>query len=258
VSNVVSQVPLAFAAGLISVLSPCVLPLMPAYLSLVSGLSVEQIRDGVDTDAALRRRVLRSCLGFICGFTIVFMAMGVGAFAIGHVVRSWRAELMGIEFGISQVAGVVIVLFGLHMTGLVPIPLLNRDTRLHIGGRDRSFASTMLIGAGFGLGWSPCIGPILSTVLALAGSRDTALQGTLLLAVYSAGLALPFLLAGWSIELFFRSFARVKQHFRLLEVVSGGILIAVGLLLVFNQFTRLNRTFVFLNDWIAALEGTLL
>jgi cytochrome c-type biogenesis protein len=116
----------------------------------------------------------------------------------------------------------------------------------------------MLVGAGFGLGWSPCIGPILSTVLALAASKETALQGTALLAVYSAGLAVPFLLAGWSIEFFFRAFARIKQHFRALEVASGAILVAVGLLLVFNQFTRLNQSMVFLNDWIAALEEMLL
>jgi cytochrome c-type biogenesis protein len=256
VADVVSQAPLAFAAGLISVLSPCVLPLMPAYLSLVSGLSVEEL----DTPAAagLRRRVLLSCSGFIAGFTLVFMAMGVGAVAIGHVVRSWRGELFGIDFGISQLAGLVIVLFGLHMTGLLPIPLLNRDSRLQLGGDGRGFGGTMLVGAGFGLGWSPCIGPILSTVLALAASKETALQGTALLAVYSAGLAVPFLLAGWSIEFFFRAFARIKQHFRALEVASGAILVAVGLLLVFNQFTRLNQSMVFLNDWIAALEEMLL
>jgi cytochrome c-type biogenesis protein len=264
VADLVSQAPLAFAAGLISVLSPCVLPLMPAYLSLVSGVSVEEMEDGAG--AGLRRRVLLSCSGFIAGFSIVFMAMGVGAVAIGHVVRSWQAELFGVAFGIAQIAGVAIVVFGLHMTGLVPIALLNRDTRPRLGGSGvggsgspgRGLGATVLIGAGFGLGWSPCIGPILSTVLTLAASRETVLQGTLLLGVYSAGLAVPFLLAGWSIEFFFRSFARLKQHFRALEIASGAILVAVGLLLVFNQFTRLNQTLRFLNDWIAALEGMLL
>lgn len=251
-----AQAPLAFLAGVISVLSPCVLPLMPAYLSLVSGLSIDELE--TDAGPGLRRRVLLSCSGFIAGFTIVFMAMGVGAVAIGHFVRSWRGELFGIDFGISQVAGVVIALFGLHMTGLLPIGALYRDTRMQLGGRDRSLISTVAIGAGFALGWSPCIGPILSTVLALAASNETAVQGTLLLGVYSAGLAVPFLLAGWSIEFFFRSFARIKQHFRALEIVSGSVLVAVGLLLVFNQFTRLNQSLSFVNRWIAAMEEVLL
>ena len=150
-TDVVSQAPLAFAAGVLSVLSPCVLPLLPAYLSLVSGVSVEQIADGAGP--GLRRRVLGACAGFIAGFTLVFMAMGVGAVAVGQVVRSWRAELLGIDFGLSQVAGVAIALFGLHMTGLVPIGILNRDTRPQLGERQRGLASTVLIGAGFGLGW---------------------------------------------------------------------------------------------------------
>jgi len=256
VTEVVSQIPLAFAAGLISVLSPCVLPLMPAYLSLVSGLSVEEMQ--AEAAPGLRRRVLLACSGFIAGFSLVFMAMGVGAVAIGHVVRTWRIDIFGLELGMSQLAGVVVVLFGLHMTGLVPISLLNRDTRPQLGTGERSLGTTVLIGAGFGLGWSPCIGPILSTVLALAGSNETVWQGTLLLGVYSAGLAVPFLLAGWSIEFFFRSFARIKNHFRALEIVSGSTLVVVGLLLAFNQFTRLNQMFSFLNDWIAALEGLLL
>jgi len=256
VTDVVSQAPLAFAAGVLSVLSPCVLPLLPAYLSLVSGVSVEQIADGAGP--GLRRRVLGACAGFIAGFTLVFMAMGVGAVAVGQVVRSWRAELLGIDFGLSQVAGVAIALFGLHMTGLVPIGILNRDTRPQLGERQRGLASTVLIGAGFGLGWSPCIGPILATVLAMAASKETLMQGTVLLGIYSAGLALPFLLAGWSIEYFFRSFVRIKRHFRALEIVSGTTLLVVGLLLVFNQFTRLNQTFAFVGDWIAGLEGLLL
>ena len=145
-ADLVSQAPLAFAAGLISVLSPCVLPLMPAYLSLVSGLSVEQMEAGAG--AGLRRRVLLSCCGFIAGFSIVFMAMGVGAVAIGRVVRTWQAELFGVAFGISQLAGVVIVLFGLHMTGLVPIGILNRDTRPRLGGN--GVGESGAAGRGFG------------------------------------------------------------------------------------------------------------
>ncbi|MFP8874656.1 MAG: cytochrome c biogenesis protein CcdA, partial [Myxococcota bacterium] len=206
--DLASQVPLAFAAGVLPVLSPCVMPLMPAYLSLISGISVEEMSEGVQ-DSALRRRVMRACCGFVLGFSVVFVAMGVGAVALGQTVRTWRIDVLGFEMGAAQIAGIVIIVLGLHMTGLVPIRILYRDTRVQLKVNQRSFLSTFLVGSGFALGWSPCIGPILSTVLALAGSRDTMLQGTLLLTVYSAGLAIPFLLAGWSIEHFFRAFARM-------------------------------------------------
>lgn len=251
-----SQVPLAFAAGLLSVFSPCVLPLMPAYLSLISGISVEEMAEGVG-DAAVRRQVMRACLGFVLGFSVVFILMGVGAFAIGHTIRTWRVDLFGIELGIAQLAGVLIVLLGLHMTGVVPIRLLYRDTRMEFKVNQRSFLSSFLVGAGFACGWSPCIGPILSGVLAMAGSRDTALQGTLLLTVYSAGLAIPFLLAGWSIEYFFNVFTRVKHHFRKLEVASGLMLMAVGTLLVTDQFSRLNSQFGFLARFVTRAEQAL-
>ena len=255
-SEFASHAPLAFAAGILSVLSPCVMPLMPAYLSLVSGVSVEDMESRAGDDG-LRRRVLRACLGFVSGFSTVFIVMGIGAVAIGHVIRTWHVDVFGLEIGIAQIAGVVIVLFGLHMTGLIPIRILNRDTRVHFDVHERSFLSTYLVGSGFALGWSPCIGPILSSVLTLAGSTETAVQGTALLAVYSAGLAIPFLLAGWSIEYFFRAFARVKNHFRKIEVGSGLVLMAVGVLLATDQFTRLNSQFTFLSDLVNRAERAL-
>jgi cytochrome c-type biogenesis protein len=255
-SEFASNAPLAFAAGLLSVLSPCVMPLMPAYLSLVSGISVEEMEEGA-ADAQVRRRVLYACVGFVSGFSIVFVLMGIGAFAIGHVIRSWRVDVFGLEIGVAQIAGLAIVLLGLHMTGLVSIALLNRDTRMHFRINHRSFLSATLVGAGFGLGWSPCIGPILSTVLTLAGSTDTVVQGTALLAVYSAGLAVPFLIAGWSIEHFFTAFSRIKRHFRKIEVASGAVLMAVGMLLVTDQFTRLNSQFSFLSSLLTRAEQAL-
>jgi cytochrome c-type biogenesis protein len=188
---------------------------------------------------------------------VVFVLMGIGAVAIGHTIRSWRVEVFSFELGIAQLAGILIVLLGLHMTGLVPIRLLYRDTRMQFKINERSFLSTFLVGAGFAFGWSPCIGPILSGVLTMAGSRDTVVQGTLLLSVYSAGLAIPFLLAGWSIEYFFRAFSRIKQHFRKLEVASGMMLMAVGLLLVTDQFSRLNSQFGFLTDFVTRAERVL-
>jgi cytochrome c-type biogenesis protein len=255
-TDLVSHVPLAFAAGLLSVFSPCVMPLMPAYLSLISGISVEEMQDGIH-DSVLRRRVMRACFGFVSGFSAVFVLMGIGAVAIGHTIRTWRAEIWGLEFGVAQIAGLFIVLLGLHMTGLVPIRMLYRDTRMQVKVGGRSFLSSALVGAGFALGWSPCIGPILSTVLALAGSSDTVMQGTALLVVYSAGLAIPFLVAGWSIEYFFRAFGKVKNHFRKLEVGSGVLLMTVGVMLMTDQLTRLNSQFRFLTDWVTAAERVL-
>jgi cytochrome c-type biogenesis protein len=244
---------LAFAAGLISVLSPCVLPLMPAYLSLVSGISVEEMQEGA-TDAVLRRRVMTACLTFVLGFSCVFIVMGIGAVAAGHVLRTWHAEVFGVEFGFVQIAGVFIILLGLHMTGLIPIRALYRDTRFQTHFKQRNAISSFLVGAGFALGWSPCIGPPLAMILTIAGSGETAVQGALLLTIYSAGLAIPFLIAGWSIEYFFGAFARVKLHFRKLEIVSGAILMGVGVLLVTNQFSTLNSRFAFMAGWVEAAE----
>jgi len=247
---------LAFAAGILSVLSPCVLPLMPAYLSLVSGISVEEMQSG-QTDAVVRRRVMSACLSFVAGFSAVFILMGAGAVAVGHVLRTWRADVFGIEFGISQIAGVVVILLGLHMAGLSPIRVLYRDTRFQFQmGRHRTL-SAGLVGAGFALGWSPCIGPILAGILTVAGHRETLLEGVGLLAIYSAGLGVPFLLAGWSIERFFQAFARVKQHFRKLELVSGLILVAVGGLLVTGELARFNSRFSFMAEFINRAEQAL-
>jgi cytochrome c-type biogenesis protein len=247
---------LAFVAGLLSVLSPCVLPLMPAYLSLISGISVEELQEGRE-DAALRRRVMLACLGFITGFSAIFILMGVGAVAAGHVLRTWRVEFFGFGFGVTQIAGVFIILLGLHMTGISPIRALYRDTRFQFDLRRRSFLSSLLVGAGFALGWSPCIGPILATILTVAGHRETVLQGVVLLSVYSAGLAVPFLIAAWSIQYFFEAFDRIKLHFRKLEIASGLILMGVGVLLVTGQLARFNNSFAFMTDFISAAERAL-
>jgi cytochrome c-type biogenesis protein len=244
---------IAFAAGLISVLSPCVLPLMPAYLSLVSGISVEEMQEG-GSDSVVRRRVMLACFAFVIGFSCIFVLMGVGAFAVGHVLRTWQAEIFGFRFGFAQIAGVFIILLGLHMTGITPVRSLYRDTRFQLQFKQSSALSAFLVGAGFALGWSPCIGPPLAMILTLAGNEETALQGMALLMIYSAGLAIPFLIAGWSIEYFFQAFSRIKVHFRKFEIASGGILVGVGLLLVTDQLSALNSRFRFMTDWVSAAE----
>jgi cytochrome c-type biogenesis protein len=247
----------AFAAGMLSFLSPCVMPLMPAYLSLISGLSVEEIQDA-GPDPALRRRIVRACLGFVAGFSTVFIVLGASATAIGRVLRTADVTVFGVELGIAQLAGLVIVLMGLHIAGLLPIHLLYRDAHVQVEGRQRSVAGAYLVGAAFAFGWSPCVGPILSGILAIAASRDTVLQGVGLLAVYSAGLAVPFLITGYSLEYFFRAFGRVKRYFRALEVASGTLLVVIGVLVLTDQLTRLNGYFVFLNRVVSTLEKALL
>ena len=253
----------AFAAGLLSVLSPCVMPLMPAYLSLISGGSVEGLREGAETasgdpPSGLRRRVLIGCAGFIAGFSTVFVLLGASATVIGRVLQTWQVEPFGIPISAVQVAGVVIVAMGLHLMGVLPIPWLYRDTRFGSSLRPRSFLGTYLVGAAFAFGWSPCVGPILGGILTLAGGRETVYEGMLLLAVYSAGLGLPFLLAGWSIEFFFEAFQRMRRHFRTVEIVSGGLLVAVGAMVISNRLADLNEYFSFLSDLVEWAEQALL
>src|SRR5262245_47886213 len=157
-----SQPLLAFVAGLLSVLSPCVLPLMPAYLSLISGITVEELREGAER-GSVRRRVMGACLGFVCGFSLVFVVMGLSAVGLGRLLRPARWSVFGVEFGVAQVAGLLVIGLGMHMTGLVPLRLLYRDTRPQLRVSEHGFASALLVGSGFALGWSPCIGPILAT-----------------------------------------------------------------------------------------------
>jgi cytochrome c-type biogenesis protein len=249
----------AFAAGLLSVLSPCVMPLMPAYLSLISGVTVSDLHDGeVREDAGLRRRVMKGSLGFVAGFSTVFVLLGASATVIGRALGTWEIEVLGVSITFVQIAGVIVILMGLHLVGLLPIQWLYRDAHVRTEFKPRSFLGTYLVGAAFAFGWSPCVGPILGGILTLAGGRETVYQGMLLLAVYSAGLAVPFLLAGWSVEAFFNAFGRMKRHLRAVEIVAGALLVAVGLLITTNRLTVLNDYFSFLNDFVETAESWLL
>jgi cytochrome c-type biogenesis protein len=246
----------AFAAGIISVLSPCVMPLMPAYLSLISGLSVEELHAG--SQPGLRRRVMLGCASFVGGFSVVFVLLGASATTIGRVLQTWRLDLFGLELSAAQLAGVVIIAMGLHLIGWLPIPALYRDTRRLGRGTPASLIGTALVGAAFAFGWSPCVGPILGGILTIAAGRETVYGGMALLAVYSMGLGIPFFLAGWSLEFFFRALDRVKHHFRRIEVASGLLLVALGILVLTNRLSALNAYFLFLNDVVEAAEQWLL
>ena len=228
----------AFTAGLISFLSPCVLPLVPGYISMVSGASVDELK-AEDNTRVLRKVLLHSLL-FIAGFSIVFISLGASATWLGQVLLS-RMSLL------YKVAGVIIIIFGLHLTGLLRIGFLYRDKRFHSAGKPATALGAFVIGLAFAFGWTPCIGPILAAILGLAASQQTVSAGITLLAVYSLGLAIPFLLTSLGINRFLRFYDRFRVHLRQVEVFSGVILILLGAMIFTNQFTRLSGYLSFLN-----------
>ena len=228
----------AFSAGLISFLSPCVLPLVPGYISIISGASVEELQTG--HDGHVLRKVLIHSLLFILGFSIVFISLGASATWLGQVLLSRMALLY-------RIAGLLIIVFGLHLTGLLKIGLLNRDKRFHNAGKPATPGGALLIGLAFAFGWTPCIGPILAAILGLAAAQDTIVQGILLLAVYSLGLAVPFLLTSLGVNQFLKFYQRFRAHLHQVEVCSGVILIVLGAMIFTNQFTRLAGYLSFLN-----------
>jgi cytochrome c-type biogenesis protein len=227
----------AFFAGIISFLSPCVLPLVPGYVSLISGTGVDELRA---TDQRVMRRVMLNSLTFILGFSIVFIALGAVATSLGQVTRQYYSIL-------TRLAGVVIIIFGLHLTGVLKIKALYADKRMHeVKGGSTAFGA-FVVGFAFAFGWTPCIGPILATILAFAASQDTVMRGVMLLAVYSAGLAVPFLLTSLGVDRFLAFYTRFRRHLHTVEVVSGVLLIIIGTLVLTRHFTVLSGYLSFLN-----------
>jgi cytochrome c-type biogenesis protein len=225
----------AFVAGLLSFVSPCVLPLIPGYLSFVSGVTLQEMRgEGEISPAGARGRVLRSSLAFVLGFSLVFISLGASASFIGQFLMS-RLAIIG------KVAGVLIVLFGLHMMGVLRINWLYAEKRVQTQKKPAGPLGSVLVGIAFAFGWTPCIGPILAGILAVAASKDTMMDGVKLLAAYSAGLGIPFLITSLAINQFFSAFARIRKHYHAIEVASGLLLVAVGVLIFTNQFTVIAR-----------------
>lgn len=227
----------AFFAGLISFLSPCVLPLVPGYVSLISGVGVEELKS---PQAQLMRRVMINSIGFILGFSVVFVTLGAISTEIGQVAARYKHTL-------SIVAGVVIIIFGIHLTGLFQIKWLLQDARLHSVKGSSTPLGAFVIGFAFAFGWTPCLGPILTAILTLASEQETLVKGILLLGVYSLGLAVPFLLTSLLMERFLKFYSRFRRHMHALEVASGALLIALGILLVIGRFTLISSWLSFLN-----------
>jgi cytochrome c-type biogenesis protein len=227
----------AFVAGLVSFLSPCVLPLVPGYVSLISGVGVEELKS---QESQLLRKVMLNSIGFILGFSIVFIALGAISTEVGQLMARYKSLL-------AQLAGVVIILFGLHLTGILRINALYADKRLHNVKGGSTMGGAFVIGFAFAFGWTPCVGPILAVILGFAAAQDSVFKGILLLAVYSLGLAVPFLLTSLGIERFLKFYSRFRSHMHAVEVASGALLIALGALLVFGRFTIISNYLSFLN-----------
>jgi len=229
----------AFAAGLISFLSPCVLPLVPGYISIISGFTLDQLKDR-QKQASLTRMVLLNSVMFIAGFSLTFMALGASATWLGQALAS-RMRLL------SQIAGLIIIVFGIHLLGIVKINFLYRDKRLHNIEKPRGILGALVLGLAFAFGWTPCIGPILAGILTIASTKQTVTQGVFLLAIYSMGLGIPFVLTSLGLNKFLAFYSRFKRHFHAVEMVSGALVIAVGVLILTNNLSRLAVWFSFLN-----------
>jgi len=226
-----------FVAGLISFLSPCVLPLVPGYVSLISGVGVEELKA---QEGQLFRKVMLNSAAFIIGFSIVFITLGAISTEVGQFLAMYKSLL-------ARIAGAVIIIFGLHLTGIFQIKALLADTRLHSLKGNSSAWGAFVIGFAFAFGWTPCVGPILAVVLGFAAAQDTVWKGIFLLAIYSAGLAVPFLLTSLGVERFLKFYNRFKFHMHAVEVASGVLLIFLGGLLVLGRFTMIAGYFAFLN-----------
>src|SRR5579875_944225 len=219
------SIPVAFGAGVVSFLSPCVLPLIPGYISMLSGLSIEELR-GETTEKATAL-ILRNSIAFVIGFSVVFIVLGASATAVGKFLLSQRGTF-------DIVAGAIIVIFGLHLTGLVKIPFLYREARMNTLAPKRGVTGSFVLGFAFAFGWTPCIGPILTGILALAAIRDTVFQGTFLLTAFGVGK-------------FIKIYGRFRRHMHAVEVASGVLLICIGVLMAAHKMTLLSGYLSFLN-----------
>ncbi len=219
----------AFLAGLLSFLSPCVLPLLPSYISFVTGLGMEELESG---GADVKRVTLVHSLLFVGGFTLIFLLMGASATLIGQLLRTYQ-DL------IARIGGLIIIFFGVYLLGVIPIPALSREKRLQFQTKPVGYVGTVVVGVAFGAGWVPCIGPILGSILTLAATRANVAEGVGLLGVYSAGLAVPFVASAVALTAFLDWFKRFRRYIRYVEWIAGVLLILVGLLLVTGKFTLL-------------------
>ncbi len=237
------SIPAALVAGIISFLSPCVLPLVPPYLIYLTGATIEHVATG-EQAATSKRAVMLSALLFVLGFSTVFIALGASASVIGGLIRAWSAQL-------SILAGIVIIVMGLHFLGLTRIGFLMREGRLSIP-KPVGLGGAYVMGLAFAFGWTPCIGPILAAILSVAASEATVTKGAGLLAVYSAGLGIPFLLAAFMIERFSSLLARLKRHLASVERAMGVLLVLTGVVFLTGSMSGIS---IWLLETFPALQN---
>jgi cytochrome c-type biogenesis protein len=229
----------ALLAGVLSFLSPCVLPLVPSYLSFVTGMNLDELQETPDHAHVLTHSIL-----FVSGFTVVFVVGGALASFLGQMVVAYKPW-------IARFGGLLIIVLGLHLLGVFRIGALMREKRVQLSDKPEGFIGTIVVGAAFGAGWTPCIGPILGGILTLAGTRETVWSGVALLLVYSIGLAIPFLLAALALDRFLTTYRRFRSWIPWMERASGAMLVALGLLLVTGSFTMLT-------NWLTRLTPSFL
>ena len=220
---------IAFAAGFLSFVSPCVLPLLPSYVSFITGLSMEQLTEGEQT-ARVRRTVLVNSTLFVGGFTTVFVLLGASATLAGQFLLTYQSV-------ITRIAGVIVILFGLYVMGAIKPRWLMADKRVHLDRKPKGYVGSYLVGMAFAAGWTPCVGPILGAILLMASTAEGTWHGVLLLTAYSMGLAVPFFATSLALNTFLARFTAFSRHMRAVSVVSGVFLIAVGVLIFLDAFT---------------------
>lgn len=226
---------IAFVAGIFSFVSPCVLPIIPSYVTYITGLSFEDF-DQEQNRSTVRRLTIIHSLIFILGFTIVFVALGASATAIGNLFNHYKEW-------IRIVGGIIVIIFGIHITGLLNLKFLESEKKVHLKNKPAGYLGTLLVGITFGAGWTPCIGPILGAILYLAMNMKTVYSGILLLSAYSLGLGIPFFLSSLAINSFLVYFKKFRKYVKAVTIASGIFLVLIGLLLVTNRFTYVSNYF---------------
>jgi len=223
------SIPIAFFGGILSFISPCVLPLVPSYISFVTGISFEELTASGD-DRPIKKVILLNSVMFILGFSTVFVVI------LGSSAQLFGSVFMEYQDVIRKIGGIVIILLGIHIIGVINFKFLQRDKRLHFFREKPSgLLGSFLVGIGFAAGWTPCIGPILSAIFAVAATSQSAWSGVTLFLAYSAGLAIPFMLTSLGINTFLRHFNRLKRHMRMVSIVTGVFLVITGLLIFSNS-----------------------
>ncbi len=224
---------IAFSAGFLSFISPCVLPLVPSYITYITGVSFKDLSEA-GSGAKLRWLTALHSLLFIAGFSLVFILMGASASYLGQVLVQYQSWIM-------KAGGILIIVLGIHFTGLITIPFLQVEKHFELRQKPLGYLGSFLVGVVFAAGWTPCVGPILSTILLYASATQSFTTGILLLAFYSLGLGLPFFLSSLAINSFLSAFQKIKSYMRVITVISGVFMIAIGILLVTDLFTTLNN-----------------